>query len=137
MIDVLSVFFPFLLKDQLSLSSSICVWGSSALDFGPSKDASVSSGSSGFLVSLGLWLYCRICPGDYLIVFSKVCSFSIGLFSFTPILGFSPSPPPPHNVHTILIIYKHLISFLSINYWDSIKKYKLLGEIYEYWLSFV
>ena len=108
MMDVLSVFFHFLPKGQLSLSSSIRVQWSSALDFGPSEDVSVSSRSSGLLVSLGLWLSCRICLEDSLIVFSKMCSSGVDLFSFILVLSFS-------STHTHMYITHWFICDKSYN----------------------
>ena len=84
----LSALFPSLLADKSSSSSSIYARWYSKLVLSPSKDIRVSSGSSGIIISLGLWCVIYTFHEGMLLVPFKVCFFDIGSLSFDPILGF-------------------------------------------------
>ena len=90
---------PSFINDKPSTLSLECVQCSSELDFSPSENVSVSSGSSGILILMGLWLCYHTCFEDSLIELLEVCPFGVDLFSVIPVLGFSSSynsPPKPH-----------------------------------------
>ena len=96
--DALSVLFLHLLNNKPSFLSSVRAWWSLELDFGPSEDVSVSLGSLGILILMGLWLCYHTCFEDSLIELLKLCPFGVDLFSVIPVLDFSSShnsPPKP------------------------------------------
>ena len=104
--DALYVLFLHLLNDKPSFLSSVRAWWSSELDFGPSEDVSVSSGSSSILILMGLWLCYHTCFEDSLIELLEVCPFGVDLFSVIPILGFSSSHNSPSKPHFSFLLGK-------------------------------
>ena len=77
----------------------LCVWWSSELDFGLSRDVSISSRSLGTLIFSSLWLCYHICFEDSLTKLPMLWPFGLDLFFLIPVISFSPShnsPPKPH-----------------------------------------
>ena len=82
------------------------VWCSSELDLGPSKDVSVSSGSSSTPIFSGSWLCYHICSEDSLIELPTVCPSSLDLFLLIHVLSFLSSHNSPLKPHFLFLLGK-------------------------------